>query len=135
MSVKERTDAIDVYGHLTPTHTPNHTGMDVSLLGGDHVTGGNLRSPTLRTPAAGVPSSSILQASPGPLRDSALSRGSLPPASVNGLGMHAMRQSSRAPSNVLYAVMALVKELDGDQLLAVQSEVSLRLQLLESSRQ
>ena len=45
-----------------------------------------------------------------------------------------MRMSAKAPSNVLYAVMALVKELDGDQLLAVQSEVSLRLQLLESSR-
>jgi hypothetical protein len=52
---------------------------------------------------------------------------------VNGLGANAMRVSAKAPSNVLYAVMALVKELDGDQLLAVQSEVSLRLQLLESA--
>jgi hypothetical protein len=31
--------------------------------------------------------------------------------------------------------MALVKELDGDQLLAVQAEVGLRLQVLESARQ
>lgn len=137
VSVKERAEALEVYGHLTPTHTPNHTGMDVSLLGLENaqsaLASSSLRSPTLRTPTAAVPVSSFLPTSPGPLRDSALSRGSLPSAGVNGLGVHATRQASRGPSNVLYAVMALVKELDGDQLLAVQSEVSLRLQLLESS--
>jgi len=52
----------------------------------------------------------------------------------SSLNLSPLRQA-RAPSNVLYAVMALVKELDGDQLLAVQAEVGLRLQVLESARQ
>ena len=59
---------------------------------------------------------------------------SMYPPPHSGLILSGLRHT-RAPSNVLYAVMALVKDLDGDQLLAVQAEVGLRLQVLESARQ
>jgi hypothetical protein len=131
VTVKERTEAQETYGHLSPTHTPNHTGSESSLLGEYSVAG--------RTPSKALISPSYPLLSP--LRETngqplAASVAPLAPGS-NGSGIsiasERLRQP-RAPSNVLYAVLALVKELDGDQLLAVQSEVALRLQVLESSR-
>ena len=88
-----------------------------------------VNSPTIfkRIPSLLTSPSSAMRDAQAPMLPVALGSGS------SGFSASGLRQT-RAPSNVLYAVLALVKELDGDQLLAVQSEVGLRLQVLESAR-
>ncbi len=119
--MKERAEALEAYGHLSPIHTPNKTGSEASLLGEYAGLGNTPTKSLLASP------SSAMRDVKAPMLPVALGSGS------GGFSASGLRQT-RAPSNVLYAVLALVKELDGDQLLAVQSEVGLRLQVLESAR-
>ena len=128
VTVKERAEALEAYGHLSPTHTPNNTGSEASLLGDrDHGMLGHTPTKSLVPPSLLASPSSAMRDAKAPMLPVALGYGS------GGFSASGLRQT-RAPSNVLYAVLALVKELDGDQLLAVQSEVGLRLQVLESAR-
>ena len=154
MTQKDRTDALEAYRHLSPTHTPNCSGLDASLLAAptatyypdeasflarEHV---SLASRGTETEAVASGFSYSAQHTPhhtSPHRaarlhktfhDSAL-------AGTNALGSPGVGRSIGGgiagfapPSNILNAVLSLVKELDGDQLLAVQSHVSLRLEAL-----
>ena len=144
VTVKERADALDAYGHLSPTHTPNHTGSGNSFLAGTSHDVYMPASPTqatrlpftLSSPYTSAPAASAANESRATFAPDALpvSAGHRADVSAPVASYATSVASRRAPSNVLYAVLALVNELDGDQLLAVKSEVGLRLQLLESSR-
>ena len=126
VTVQERAQALEAYGHLSPTHTPNNTGFEASLLG-EHSAPG-------RTPPKSIAPASLLASPSSAMRDAkAPVIPTAPGSDSSGFSASGLRHA-RAPSNVLYAVLALVKELDGDQLLAVQSEVGLRLQVLEAAR-
>ena len=62
VTVKERAEALEAYGHLSPTYTPNNTGFDTSLLGEHAVPG--------RTPPKTLVPASLLSSPSSATRES-----------------------------------------------------------------